>query len=216
MPKQATKASNNDFYKARIAASSCNDRLASREGASEELGIDRTRLARIELGSLNPYPEEVLIMADYYDAPELANHYCSKMCPLGKKTVPPAEMRSIDRLTIRIISALGEANGIKEAMGSLQYAGQFQQVPAPAEGVIFKREWLQSFYRDGAAPVTTDIQSWDMAFTKSEGSAKVAGFVMGRKGADIYIKDLVNDNKGCRTAHKEAEIPHQACSCTVF
>ena len=32
-----------------------------------------------------------------------------------------------------------------------------------------------------------------MAFTKSEGSAKVAGFVMGRHHADIYIKDLVND-----------------------
>lgn len=83
--------------------------------------------------------------------------------------------------------------GLKKSMGSLQYAGQFQQVPAPAEGVIFKREWLQSFYRDGAAPNTQDIQSWDMAFTKSEGSAKVAGFVMGRHGADIYIKDLVND-----------------------
>ena len=66
-------------------------------------------------------------------------------------------------------------------------------MPAPAEGVIFKREWLHNFYSDGAAPQTTDIQSWDMAFTKSEGSAKVAGFVMGRKGADIYIKDLVND-----------------------
>lgn len=87
MPKQATKAADNAFYKARIAASKCNDRLASREGASEELGIDRTRLARIELGSLNPYPEEVLLMADYYDAPELANHYCSQICPLGRKTV---------------------------------------------------------------------------------------------------------------------------------
>ena len=83
--------------------------------------------------------------------------------------------------------------GLKKSMGSLQYAGQFQQVPAPAEGVIFKREWLQNFYRDGAVPNTQDIQSWDMAFTKSEGSAKVAGFVMGRHGADIYIKDLVND-----------------------
>lgn len=82
---------------------------------------------------------------------------------------------------------------LKKSMGSLQYAGQFQQVPAPAEGVIFKREWLHNFYSDGAAPSTQDIQSWDMAFTKSEGSAKVAGFVMGRKGADIYIKDLVND-----------------------
>lgn len=82
---------------------------------------------------------------------------------------------------------------LKKSMGSLQYAGQFQQVPAPAEGVIFKREWLHSFYSDGAAPSTQDIQSWDMAFTKSEGSAKVAGFVMGRHHADIYIKDLVND-----------------------
>lgn len=87
----------------------------------------------------------------------------------------------------------GVLDGLKKSMGSLQYAGQFQQVPAPAEGVIFKREWLNSFYSDGAAPQTHDIQSWDMAFTKSEGSAKVAGFIMGRKGADIYIKDLVND-----------------------
>lgn len=87
----------------------------------------------------------------------------------------------------------GVLDGLKKSMGSLQYAGQFQQVPAPAEGIIFRREWLHNFYGDGAAPQTGDIQSWDMAFTKSEGSAKVAGFVMGRKGADIYVKDLVND-----------------------
>lgn len=80
---------------------------------------------------------------------------------------------------------------LKRSMGSLQYAGQFQQTPAPAEGVIFKREWLQNFYK--AAPATQDIQSWDMAFVKSEGSAKVAGIVMGRHGGDIYIKDMVND-----------------------
>lgn len=116
MPKTATKASDNEFYKARIAASPCNDRLGSREGASEETGIDRTRLARIELGSLTPYPEEVLLMADTYNAPELGNFYCSKICPLGKKMVPPAEMQNIDRLTIRIIAALGEANEIREAI----------------------------------------------------------------------------------------------------
>lgn len=82
-------------------------------------------------------------------------------------------------------------DGLKKSMGSVQFAGQFQQAPAPAEGIIFKREWLHNFY--AAAPRTTDIQSWDMAFTKGEGSAKVAGFVMGRHGADIYVKDLVND-----------------------
>lgn len=84
-------------------------------------------------------------------------------------------------------------SNLKKSMGSLQYAGQFQQVPAPAEGVIFRREWLGNFYSDGAAPNTNDIQSWDMAFTKSEGSAKVAGFVMGRHKSDIYIKDLINE-----------------------
>ncbi len=116
MPKQSTMCADNDFYKARIAASSCNDRLASREGASEETGIDRTRLARIELGNLIPYPEEVILMAETYDAPQLTNHYCSKVCPLGKKTIPSAKLRSLDRLTICIVTALGDASKIKEAI----------------------------------------------------------------------------------------------------
>ena len=45
MPKTATKAANNVFYKARMEASSWNDSLKSREGAAEETGVDRTRLA---------------------------------------------------------------------------------------------------------------------------------------------------------------------------
>ena len=134
MPKTATKASDNEFYKARNAASSCNDKLSSPEGASEETGIDRTRLARIELGSLNPYPEEVLLMADAYNAPELANIYCSRMCPLGKKTVPPAEIRTIDRLTIRIIAALGEANEIRDAI--LEIAEDGKVTPDEKEQVL--------------------------------------------------------------------------------
>lgn len=81
---------------------------------------------------------------------------------------------------------------LKKSMGSMQYAGQFQQRPAPAEGAIFKREWLGQTYRKGPHQNML-IQSWDMSFTKSEGSAKVAGFVMGRSGGDIYIHDLVND-----------------------
>lgn len=116
MPKTATKASNNEFYKARMSAVSFNDRLGSREGASEEIGIDRTRLAKIELGTINPYPEEVLMIADVYNTPELMNHYCSKMCPLGKRTVPPAEMRSIDRLTIQVVTVLNEANTISSSL----------------------------------------------------------------------------------------------------
>jgi hypothetical protein len=49
MPKNPTIAADNAFCKARKAAATFNDTLNSREGASELLGIDRTRLARIEL-----------------------------------------------------------------------------------------------------------------------------------------------------------------------
>ena len=85
-------------------------------------------------------------------------------------------------------------DNLKKSLGSLQYAGQFQQVPAPAEGVIFKREWMNNTFRSQALPyLSAVIQSWDMAFTKSEGSAKVAGFVMARAGSNVYLLDLVND-----------------------
>ena len=51
MSKFATKAAANMFCQARYEAAKSNERLSSREGAAEEIGIDRTRLARIELGS---------------------------------------------------------------------------------------------------------------------------------------------------------------------
>lgn len=73
MARPATKAADNVFYLARKAAEKCNDHLGSREGAAEETGIDRTRLARIEAGVLIPYPEEVLMMAHAYQAPQLCN-----------------------------------------------------------------------------------------------------------------------------------------------
>lgn len=62
MSKYATKAAGNMFCQARYEAAKFNERLGSREGAAEELGVDRTRLARIELGSVTPYPEEVLLI----------------------------------------------------------------------------------------------------------------------------------------------------------
>jgi len=81
MPKMPTKAAGNVYCEARLSASSFNDRLSSREGAAEVCGIDRTRLARFELGTKTPYPEEVILMADSYNAPELLNWHCTNDCP---------------------------------------------------------------------------------------------------------------------------------------
>jgi hypothetical protein len=108
MPKKPTKAAGNVYCEARLAASSCNDRLASREGAAEVCGIDRTRLAHFELGAKVPHPEEVLLMADAYNAPELLNHHCANDCPIGKKTVRQLTLTNADRAVLNFVAAYME------------------------------------------------------------------------------------------------------------
>ena len=105
MPKSATKCVGNVFYDARSEATSYNDRFGSREGVAEETGLERTRLARIELGVLDPYPEEVIIMASAYNAPDLENKYCSLMCPIGKKKVPQLEVNQSDKAVSNFMAA---------------------------------------------------------------------------------------------------------------
>jgi len=159
MPKNPTIAADNVFCRARKAAATCNDTLNSREGASELLGVDRTRLARIELGSLNPYPEEVLMMSDAYNAPELNNYFCSRLCPLGIKTVPPAELLQLDRLTIKIISALGEAEYIPQTIIKIVSDGIVTEEEKPevakilaslqkiSEAAAEARIWIEKHYK---------------------------------------------------------------------
>ncbi len=83
-------------------------------------------------------------------------------------------------------------NSIKSTIGTIEWAALYQQRPAPQEGSIFKREWFTKFYKQ-LPRLNMLIQSWDEPFVKSEGSAKCAGIVMGRRGADIYVIDMVNE-----------------------
>jgi predicted phage terminase large subunit-like protein len=76
----------------------------------------------------------------------------------------------------------------REELGSYGYAGQYQQRPAPAEGGILKRSWWRYYDPDAALPHFNQLlQSWDMAFTDTDGSDFVVGQVWGRFGADKYL-----------------------------
>ena len=123
MTKIAPSTAVNRYYLARMAAAERNERLSSREGASEETGIDRKRLQRIEIGTLNPYPEEVLLMAEAYHAPELLNYHCSHCCPIGQRTVPRAEASELDRITVKCLNALEEIKGADKALLSIARDG---------------------------------------------------------------------------------------------
>lgn len=131
MPKMATKAAGNIFYQARKEASSWNDRLSSREGAAEETGVDRTRLAYIELNTVNPHPEEVLILSDTYNAPELCNHFCSKMCPLGVKTINEVEIGELEKTVLQLLSAFQSLPQVKSELIDIAADGVIYDVGMP-------------------------------------------------------------------------------------
>ncbi len=115
MPNITRKTSSNIFFQARCTASKHNEQLKSREGAADIMSIDRGRLYRIESGIANPYPEEIHLMADLYNAPELENYYCTNICPLGRN-VPRADISSLDRISLRAISVLREMGNVQELL----------------------------------------------------------------------------------------------------
>ncbi len=78
---------------------------------------------------------------------------------------------------------------IKRSLGSYGSAGQLQQRPAPAEGAILKRAWWRfwSGRAEGAPRFDEVLQSWDMAFSDTDGSDFVVGQVWAKLGADKYL-----------------------------
>ena len=80
--------------------------------------------------------------------------------------------------------------GAKTMLGSWGFAGQYLQRPTPLEGGVLKR----AHWRRGVPPREFErmVQSWDFAFKSSKTSDHVAGFVIGKIGADKWLLDCVN------------------------
>lgn len=115
MGTNPTKAADNVYCKARKAAAKYNDKLNSREGAAEMLGLSSSAVADYELNITKVVPvDKVVLMADLYGAPELMNHYCATQCPIGCRTVATLEIAQLERLALKVFSALHKAKGIEE------------------------------------------------------------------------------------------------------
>lgn len=102
---------------------------------------------------------------------------------------------------------------VKEDLGSGDYAGQHQQRPAPAEGIIIKRPWIRYYT---VLPTRFDqiIQSWDCSFKDLKTSSYVAGTTWGQIGADCYLLDRVHeqlDLPGTMKAVQDMTARHPLC-----
>ena len=108
--------------------------------------------------------------------------------PFGRKTFVRrtgdalhAERESVETLA-RIRSAIGEYN----------FAGQYQQTPAPAGGGMVKEPWFRG-YRPDQRPESFDqiVQSWDTANKPSELADYSVCTTWGVKGPTFYLLDVL-------------------------
>jgi predicted phage terminase large subunit-like protein len=129
--------------------------------------------------------------------PALADHDPSKgeTDPLGRE---PGEW---------MISARGRTREGWEQrrrdFGERGFTALCQGRPSPAEGAMFKRGWWRWYpapmwrvQQDGSMKThqfDQVIASWDMAFKDTKTSDYVVGGVLGLRGADVYLLDLVRD-----------------------
>lgn len=99
-----TKDNQNVYFRARKEAAECNERLSSREGAAELLGISPSTLADYELGITKFVPvDKVVLMADLYNRPELRTGYCKHECPIGKHIPLATKVSGIEGIALRLI-----------------------------------------------------------------------------------------------------------------
>lgn len=107
----------NIYFRCRKEAARYNERLSSREGAAELLGLSVSSLANYELGITKVVPvDSVVMMADLYGAPALKAHYCKQVCPIGAEKPICTEAGSIESIAVR--------------MACLSRSGQLDQITA--------------------------------------------------------------------------------------
>jgi predicted phage terminase large subunit-like protein len=87
---------------------------------------------------------------------------------------------------------LSELAARRVVSGSYEWAGMYQQRPAPTEGGLIKRHWWK-FYSVRPERFDDVLQSWDCTFKATADTDFVSGHVWGRIGADCYLLDRVHD-----------------------
>lgn len=131
MGNNPTKASENIYFQARKEAAKYNEKLNSREGAAELLGLSVSSLSDYELGLTKVVPvDKVMLMADLYNAPELKPYYCSECCPLGCKNTRII-LEDLDRIAVRAFSSFRKIANKKDILLNIVEDGVISEDERP-------------------------------------------------------------------------------------
>ena len=111
MPRVSTKENKSVYQKIR------EEKGLSREKASELLEyITPERLERIENDKFDAKPDEIMTMAEKYQAPQLCNYYCANECAIGRHYVPEVEMKDLSQIVLEMLASLNNVKKQQERL----------------------------------------------------------------------------------------------------
>lgn len=124
----------NSYLRARKEAAKTDSRFKSRERASEILNISPDTLYNIESGRTKTISaENIVAMAEAYNAPELITDYCMRECPVHGFLPLATKERGIQGIVLRMIKRFnyGELQTMKEMMVEVAEDGQVSEDEIP-------------------------------------------------------------------------------------
>ena len=92
-------------------------------------------------------------------------------------------------------------DSLKIEMGTMNFAAQYQQDPAPPGGNIIQRDWLR-FYDEEPREFLRTLSSWDLASTIGERSSYSVGLLWGELDRKYYLLELVRGKYETPTLRK--------------
>ena len=84
----------------------------------------------------------------------------------------------------------------RRRMSPYHFSAIYQQRPSSEGGGLVKRSWWR--YWRARPEFEQMIQSWDLSFGETKGSDYTVGVVLGRRGAETYVVDLIRDRMNAR------------------
>jgi len=88
-----------------------------------------------------------------------------------------------------------EIERVRRTLGSMAYAGQFQQRPVPASGGVWKQPWFRFYRRSELAAIAKFdlvVASWDCTFKDAKASDYVCGQQWAVRKANFYLLDQIH------------------------
>ena len=148
----------------------------SREAASDLLEVMAPeRIEKIENERSMPHPDEVLIMAEKYSAPNLCNHYCANQCPIGQQYVPEVKIRDLAQIVLEMVASINSINKEKDRLIEIAADGEISKdevedfifIQRKLEQISITVEALQLWSEQMLANGKIDMDAYQAAVEKS-------------------------------------------------